>query len=47
MLHKNDFFEVETADHLMNSRIIINDLLNSALGNGNDKNKTELKSITN
>ena len=46
MLHKNDFFEVETADHLMNSRIIINDLLNSALGNGlMIKNKTELKSI--
>ncbi len=46
IFHKNDFFEVETADHLMNSRIIIKDLLDTAVSNGLViKNKTELKSV--
>ena len=44
--NKNDFFEVETADHLMDSRLIIKDLLNAAESNGlRIKNNAELKKI--
>ncbi len=43
---KSDFYELETADHLMNSRVILNDLLSSAIHNGLViKNNTELKAI--
>ena len=44
--NKGDFYELETADHLMNSRVILNDLLSNALSNGlYVKTKTELKAI--
>tara|TARA_X000000368_G_scaffold346937_1_gene286400 strand:- start:2033 stop:3310 length:1278 start_codon:yes stop_codon:yes gene_type:complete len=43
---KNDFHEVETADHLMNSRQIIEDLLSVAEKNGLEiENNTELRKI--
>ena len=43
---REDFYELETADHLMNSRVILKDLLSAAIKNGLIvKNKTELKEI--
>ena len=43
---KNDFYELETADNLMNSRVILNDLVSVAQKNGLIvKTNSELKAI--